>query len=198
MLHPALLDAATQAAIGLLASLEQKGKALPYVPFALNELLIYGPCTSAVWSIVSYSNEPMDDERVRQLNIDVCNSDGSVCVQLKGLMLRAFEEDKPTAIAQEEPLLLFEPVWRDVLPIASSSGTVYGEHFVVLCGIKQTNPEEISSLMGGVRCVVLPPSAGDIAVQFNEYARAIIAMVQQQASIPAGRVSLQIVINNVG
>jgi len=198
VLHPALLDAATQAAIGLLASPEQKGKILPYVPFALNELLIYSPCTSAVWSIVSYSNEARGDERVRQLNIDVCNSDGSVCVQLKGLMLRAFEEDRPTTITQEEPLLLFQPVWRDALPIAGSSGTAYGEHFVVLCGIKQINPEEISSLIGGARCVELQPSTGDIAVQFNGYAQAIIAMVQQQASMSGGHVSLQVVISNVG
>ncbi|MGH2624266.1 MAG: SDR family NAD(P)-dependent oxidoreductase, partial [Sphingobacterium sp.] len=193
----ALLDAATQAAIGLLASPEQNSNT-PYIPFALHELLVHGPCTSAVWSIVSYSNEGMRDEMVRQLNIDVCNSDGSVCVQLKGLMLRAFEEDKPTVIAQEESLLLFEPVWNDVLPAAGSSEVAYSGHLVALCGINHVNPDEISSAIGGARCIVVPPSAGDIATQFNEYAQAIIEMIQQQANTRGGRVSLQIVTNNEG
>jgi acyl transferase domain-containing protein/thioesterase domain-containing protein/acyl carrier protein len=198
VLHPALLDAATQAAIGLLASPGKNGNATPYVPFALNELLVYGPCTSAAWSIVSYSNESITDEKVRQLNIDVCNSDGSVCVQLKGLMLRAFEEDKPAVAAQDEPLLLFEPVWKDVPVAAVRPEGAGSEHLVILCGISHVNPAEISLAMEGARCVLLPPAPGHIAAQFNAYAQAVVEMIQQQAGNPGSRVSIQVVVNSEG
>ncbi|MEC5144183.1 SDR family NAD(P)-dependent oxidoreductase [Chitinophaga sp. 212800010-3] len=199
LLHPALLDAATQAAIGLLASLEGKGHpVVPYVPFALNELLIYSPCTSATWSIVSYSNESVTDEKVRQLNIDVCNPDGSVCVQLKGLMLRAFEEEKPVAELGEEPLLLFEPVWKEAPALAHGGEAPGSNHLVVLCGLDHINPADISRAMEGAHCIPLMPAPGDIARQFNAYAQAIVESVQQQVHAQGGRISMQIVVNNYG
>jgi hypothetical protein len=52
VLHPGMTDAALQASIGLMQGTDEKK---PRLPFALDELEVFGECTRTMWVYVRYS-----------------------------------------------------------------------------------------------------------------------------------------------
>ncbi|MGG1156925.1 type I polyketide synthase [Brevibacillus formosus] len=93
ILHPSLMDAALQTAVYGYSNARQTAvgeSGNPLLPFTLRELEIIRPCSSAAWAIVS-EEEPEDSKMTKRLRIDVCDEDGSVCVSIKGFVLRPLE-----------------------------------------------------------------------------------------------------------
>jgi acyl transferase domain-containing protein/enoyl-CoA hydratase/carnithine racemase/acyl carrier protein/SAM-dependent methyltransferase len=88
-LHPSLMDSALQASIGLMIG-ELKGvSGNPFVPFVLESVRIASACTKEMTAWVRYAEGSMPDERTFKLDIDLCDPDGNVCVQMRGLAMRA-------------------------------------------------------------------------------------------------------------
>ncbi|MEV4517120.1 SDR family NAD(P)-dependent oxidoreductase [Dactylosporangium sp. NPDC049525] len=104
VLHPALLDAALQAAVALApATAADPGAALtPAVPFGLEELAVHAPLPEHGWVWVRARATAAG----RLLDIDVAADDGRVCARLRGLELRQLT---PTAAT-----LLLTPAWSPV------------------------------------------------------------------------------------
>src|SRR5262249_17287915 len=102
-LHPSLLDAALQAAIGLMDTAEnggtgQTGAGLgtrPALPFALEELELLVPCTPDMWALVRYSDGSGPGDTLQKLDIDLCDDQGNLCVSLRGLACRALSAPRP-------------------------------------------------------------------------------------------------------
>ena len=99
VLHPSLMDAALQASLGLLsgcATPASEGSAdvpKPALPFALRELRISGACTAVMWAWVRQAGSKEGETKtasggIGDLDIDLCDESGAVCVSLRGLCFR--------------------------------------------------------------------------------------------------------------
>ncbi|NQZ10676.1 MAG: polyketide synthase dehydratase domain-containing protein, partial [Algicola sp.] len=80
ILHPSLLDCALQACIGLsdLNNLPDE----PTIPFALENLTVLSACTTDMFAWVRSGEH-------NKMDIDLCDSQGNVCVQITGFSTRA-------------------------------------------------------------------------------------------------------------
>ncbi|MBV2240655.1 polyketide synthase dehydratase domain-containing protein [Bacillus inaquosorum] len=106
-LHPGLLDAAIQSAVGLTLSDAGQGLALP---FAMDELVLIGDCLKAEWAFVRQRDE---GRGITKMDIDICDEQGDCVLLIKGLTLKS----KPVQDA-----ILFYPHWEEkvVAPSAPS------------------------------------------------------------------------------
>ena len=116
VLHPSILNAALQAALGLIDQGINRGAIFP-LPFKLEELELSGKCTSAMWALLRTNGDGKTG--VQQLNIDLCDDQGTICVTLKGLVLRVPDDEfitaksKTRACARAIGSLMFAPVWKE-------------------------------------------------------------------------------------
>jgi acyl transferase domain-containing protein/NADPH:quinone reductase-like Zn-dependent oxidoreductase/acyl carrier protein/ribosomal protein S18 acetylase RimI-like enzyme len=140
-LHPALMDAALQAALfGLARGAE------PLLPFALQELDLISECSSARWAWIrpTTPNRPLSGEC--QFDIDLCDERGRVCVQLRGLSFRAPPQE-PAASEQgsSQPLsamTILCPTWDIVAPPSAPIFPDVNAHVAVIGG----TPEQHDTL----------------------------------------------------
>jgi acyl transferase domain-containing protein len=87
VLHPSLMDSALQASIGLIAD-SNNVPTKPYLPFAAESLRIVSACAKEmiVWARYSKGSKPGD--KTVKVDIDLCDRQGNVCVQMRGFALR--------------------------------------------------------------------------------------------------------------
>jgi polyketide synthase PksN len=157
VMHPGLVDSALQGAIGLALSggssmpMDNTPVLKPYLPFALNELRVFGNCTRKMWALVGYSDGSKAEDRVQKLDIDLYDDQGNLCVQMKGYTSRVLEGDVAVEGNTVEEALILEPVWieRD----APKEKLEFQERLVFLCKQDNINPKHIEEGMEAVRCV---------------------------------------------
>jgi hypothetical protein len=96
VLHPSLLDSALQASIGLIP---ETPRALPGppVPFALESLRVLAPCAPAMVAWVRGSRDGWIATGTLKADIDLCDPDGNVCVELRGFTSRTLERVEASA-----------------------------------------------------------------------------------------------------
>ncbi|WPQ61781.1 SDR family NAD(P)-dependent oxidoreductase [Chitinophaga sancti] len=166
-LHPGMLDGALQSSIGLI----MEGTAIPakpMLPFALQEVAVYGPCSSDMWALIRYSEGSGAADKIQKLDITVCDETGKVCVALKGYSSRVFDREGVQAAAAAGPgRLLLVPEWKAaVAPAADTSvalaaDTAAALHQVIVCHTADNDFTDLSSYLPGVACSLLSiPSAG--------------------------------------
>ncbi len=90
VLHPSLMDSALQASIGLIfknGKLPGSRETLlrPSLPFALESLEIFAPCTSEMYAWVRYSDSSVPFDKIHKLDIDIYDEQGNVCMKLRGV-----------------------------------------------------------------------------------------------------------------
>lgn len=91
-LHPSMMDSALQALVGL----TEPGHRLPdtpLVPFALASLQAYGPCSERMYAVVRRTPDSAGGGMATQVDIDLCDGAGNVCVRMRGFTCRAVNED---------------------------------------------------------------------------------------------------------
>ena len=111
-MHPVLLDGAMQAGSILLPIAVP-----PSLPWRLASLRRFQPCASRMFAWIRRSAGA-----VPGLDIDLCDPDGRVCVQLRGLNHGAIEVADPSSgLAQEETLAVPVPVTVTVSESESES-----------------------------------------------------------------------------
>lgn len=84
VLHPSLMEGALQACAGLMGG-EEEGSKERRVPFALESLRLVSKCRREMVAWVRYSAGSEAGDKVIKLDIDLCDEDGNVCVQMRGL-----------------------------------------------------------------------------------------------------------------
>ncbi|MCP5003048.1 MAG: hypothetical protein GY941_03725, partial [Planctomycetes bacterium] len=90
VLHPSLMDASFQSSIGLILNngTQPNGSEAslkPSLPFALKSLEILTPCTSEMYAWVRHSDGCTPSDAALQLDIDICDEQGNVCMELRGV-----------------------------------------------------------------------------------------------------------------
>ncbi|TDC95427.1 SDR family NAD(P)-dependent oxidoreductase [Saccharopolyspora aridisoli] len=83
VLEPAVLDAAFQASVALLDADGADPAGGPAMPFALESLEVFEPCTAETWAWVRYQEDVPDT-----FDIDLCDAEGAVRARLRGLVQR--------------------------------------------------------------------------------------------------------------
>ncbi len=90
LLHPSLMDCALQSSIGLIADHTHRPNK-PILPFALDFLRVVSACTKELLAWVRYSPGNGPDDKIMKLDIDLCDPEGNVCVQMRGFISRFLE-----------------------------------------------------------------------------------------------------------
>ena len=91
VLHPSLMDSALQASIGLLVD-ENRILDKPRVPFLLESLRVISTCTQEMVAWVRYAEGTSRGE-ASKVDIDLCDQQGNVCVQMRGFATRSIESE---------------------------------------------------------------------------------------------------------
>ena len=93
-LHPSILDGALQSTIAL--SMASTGSPRASLPFALDSILIMSCCTDRMYAWVRYAEGSSAEDRVIRYDLDLCDAQGVVCVQIRGFSTRPL--DNPPGI----------------------------------------------------------------------------------------------------
>ncbi|MFK3648769.1 SDR family NAD(P)-dependent oxidoreductase [Lysobacter enzymogenes] len=170
-LHPALLDCALQACVGLLG--DPAALAAPAVPFALDAAEILGACAARMFAWVRRSEG-------EGIDIDLCDGAGAVCLRLRGLMLRELRGD------ERHGALVAQPVWQAV-PAAAAANAAPGETWVTLCNLAAIDPAQLAAAMPAARIVAwnLPAGNGEPAALAERYRAAALAGFAQAQELSA-------------
>ena len=120
-LHPALIDSALQAAIGL----GERGvlPSDPMLPFALESLCILGDCGTSLHAFVRRADllgeEPAagaEGAAQLTLDLDLCDDAGNICVQMRGFCARRFDARGAAPAATGVETLVAAPGWSEPQP----------------------------------------------------------------------------------
>jgi len=191
VLHPSVMDAALQAAVALSGDSSDER---PMLPFALEALQVFAPCAAEMVAWVRPSEGSHIEDAVVRLDVDVCQPNGSVCVQLRGFTARSVSNEL-AARAASIGTLYATPVWQ---PAIGGSGVriEFAEHHVVLCELQAAEATVIESLVPHSHCVNLQSGLGKtIAQRYSEYAVACLEQIRGLfESKPQGKVRFQVVI----
>lgn len=134
VLHPSIIDAALQAAVGLTPDLNDFNLALP---FALEELEVCGPCTSRMWTLIRYSDGSSSLDAIQKLDVDLCDEQGTICVRMRGFSFRVLkgapepghQQDAASserAVGPSVGLTMMSSVWNPVPLVGAESSLAHG------------------------------------------------------------------------
>ncbi|HET8773434.1 MAG TPA: SDR family NAD(P)-dependent oxidoreductase [Thermoanaerobaculia bacterium] len=105
VLHPSLMDSALQASVGLIVDLDDV-PSKPSVPFSVELLRIVAPCSREMAAWVRFANGSKRGDLAVKVDIDLCDLQGHVCVEIRGFASRALEsENKPVLQGSSAPML---------------------------------------------------------------------------------------------
>ncbi|WP_237708014.1 SDR family NAD(P)-dependent oxidoreductase [Bacillus spizizenii] len=164
-LHPGLLDASIQSAVGLTLSDAGQGLALP---FAMDELVLIGDCLKAEWSFVRQRDE---GRGITKMDIDICDEQGDCVLLIKGLTLKS----KPVQDA-----ILFYPHWEEKVVAPSAPSFKEENGHVIIYGAEPKIAQKISDQLPDEVCHVIPYDGDhfDIAGQFVRDALQVFHIIQ--------------------
>ncbi|MCX8131566.1 MAG: SDR family NAD(P)-dependent oxidoreductase [Clostridia bacterium] len=201
VLHPGLMDSALQASIGLLAGdgdmIFSGSFAMnkPIVPFALQEITVFDECCPDMWALIRYGSSGQTGDKLKVVDIDLCDEQGKICVQFRGLSLITLNEGLSLKEAPvNSTTLLLEPCWREDTSVEEATGCEYARHLVMLCEQPDILRQDIEAFMGDVSCIPLQSECGNVAVRFEAYAVQVFEEIQSiLRKKPAGNVLIQVV-----
>ncbi|WP_250634474.1 SDR family NAD(P)-dependent oxidoreductase, partial [Pinirhizobacter soli] len=202
-LHPSLLDAALQATLGLQVGVvsEMAGVTL-MLPFALGALEVLRPCPSSMWAVVRHSPDSKAGAVVQQLDVDLCDEHGVVCVRFRRFSLRPMTNVAvpalprpavpPVKVEASIRTLLFQPTWHS-RPAVETADPGYARQ-VVLLGVEAADVERH---LPGVACIRLTADEADPSKSFDAAASILLEQLQTMNRQP-GKHLLQVVIPDHG
>jgi len=99
ILHPSLMDAVLQSAIGFIEDISHLPEQ-PSLPFAIESLCILSPCTTDMFAWLRYAPGSKSTDKFTKVDIDVCDSEGNVCVQIRGFTSRQLDINLTAQISE--------------------------------------------------------------------------------------------------
>ncbi|HEY9131416.1 MAG TPA: SDR family NAD(P)-dependent oxidoreductase, partial [Dyella sp.] len=194
-LHPSLLDAALQATLGVQAEAMTGDAATLMLPFALGSLDVLRPCAPSMWAWVRHSANGTAGDKARQLDIDLCDAQGQVCVRFRQFSLRQAAATplatRATKASASSQTLLLQPMWRSQ-PASQAEAPTYAQH-IVLLGVEA---DDIERRMPDAVCLRLPVH-GTLAERFTQAAGSLLGQLQALGRLP-GRHLIQVVVPDRG
>ncbi|UJF34760.1 PfaD family polyunsaturated fatty acid/polyketide biosynthesis protein [Paenibacillus hexagrammi] len=208
VLHPSIMDSALQASIGLTLDQEEMGTKNSLklsLPFALQEVEIFGACTSAMWAFIRRSNSNSPEDRIQKLDVDICDDTGSVRVRIQALTSR-FVEGELGAGGSTEPFgtLLLSPIWKEqAISISAEASQLddYDHHHVFLCELSQNLQRSIEAhlrrAMPEVRLLTMQAPCQEPDKRFQAYAIQLFEEIYRLfKERPRGKTFVQLVTAN--
>ncbi|MEV7775552.1 SDR family NAD(P)-dependent oxidoreductase [Kitasatospora sp. NPDC086791] len=221
-LHPSLVDGALQACVGVLEDLGRGAGAEGglAVPFAVDDVLVLGPCTEAMWAWVRPSSEQSGDGTVRRLDVDLADELGRIRVRIGGLSFRVIENTEnhvpvPVSNMTDDHVTSHHVTRRDrtVRREGASGGAatllvpriearearrgpspVDGvRRIVLLAGL----PDGASALLedgGGTEVAVLTSGEDSLDGRYTAYALQLLERLRTEAPGSAGKVHVQLAV----
>ena len=126
VLHPSVIDGALQACAGLLDGWSED-IVRPRMPFALDRLSILSRCTREMFVWVRYSAGTRSTGNVLKLDIDLCDKQGNVCVQMCGLASRVIESRIDTNDSDQPNVLFDSSYYERIINEVSNHGITVDE-----------------------------------------------------------------------
>jgi polyketide synthase PksN len=198
VLHPSLMDAALQAAIGLSLGSGDAAPLKPVLPYALQAMEFFGHCASEMWALIRYADGGVTGDKLRKLDIDLCDVQGNVWVRLQGLASRALEGEVDLPGTQTgSGMLIFHPEWEEREIAPPTVAPDYGEHMVILCEQNRISRDNLATRLNGAHCLALHFGAEGIAQRFQTYATQTFEAIRDILKAkPVGKALVQIVTCN--
>jgi len=208
VLHPSLMDSSLQAAAFLILG-EGNAVGKLALPYALEGLEVFGPCSAQMWVFGRFSGDVSGDARVSKIDIDLCDDYGTVCVRMRGLSFRSFPvmQDElevadvsaslaiGTDAAAASRVLLAEPVWRDSVRRKVPQREDWVASKILICELDDATSGSIVDAHGAERCVVIANSDSELPERFQQIVVRALSEIQELFRLSAqGRVLLQIVV----
>ncbi|HVU24785.1 MAG TPA: SDR family NAD(P)-dependent oxidoreductase [Opitutus sp.] len=194
VLHPTLLDSALQScgALGLADRGNANGPLPTFVPYAVDEVEIFGAGAPRVWAWA----RPSAEGAASKLDIDLCDEGGRVFVALRGI---SFRQLAGAAEKQEDDAtLLLAPQWIPA-PVATGVAVCeYVKRVVLLAGTGAPLADAIAAAWPGAACVDLRTEGDDAAEQLESAATHAFEIVRDLLRAPRGRMLVQVVVPHGG
>ena len=140
VLHPCLMDSATQASISLIHEIQNDS---PFLPYALEKLIVHEKCRKNMWAWVRHVSNSKDGKGC-YVDIDLIDDQGTVCVQFIHLFLRILSESSVQEMNVDT--LLMEPK-KISIPYAVNANQAH--HRVVFIHPKLSLLQEVLVSSGG-------------------------------------------------
>jgi len=191
VLHPALIDSALQAAIGLGARDAMPSD--PMLPFALESLCILGDCGAQLHAFVRRADASSEDAAQITLDLDLCDADGNICVQMRGFCARRFDAGSTVSRdAADVETLVAVPGWSEPHPRgAATSAPDFAHLRVLLCDVHAADPVALASIRpGSVVEPLLASQAGHPALRYEAIALQVFGRLQDALKQHAGEKTL--------
>jgi acyl transferase domain-containing protein/SAM-dependent methyltransferase len=97
-LHPGLMDAALQATLGLDLSRLKRGSTGPYLPFAVQQVDIYGPLPEHAYAYARYSADSDPQGAVLKYDVVIADERGEIIISFAEFTVRALAEPQVRVI----------------------------------------------------------------------------------------------------
>jgi polyketide synthase PksN len=190
ILHPSLMDSALQASL-LMGSGDFKLK----IPFALEELETFGKCNLNMWALVRYSKGSKVGDKVEKLDIDLCDEQGNVCIQMKGISMRVLAKAAGSAGNVTRGTIILESCWKEKAVAQEVTVSDYADHLVMLCESGEVSQANVENKINGVRYLILQSEQQGIGERFQDYAVQAFGEIQNILKAkPKGKVLIQLVV----
>jgi polyketide synthase PksN len=140
-LHPSLMDAALQtcAILSIEAASMDRGGSSPArgsgLPFALQSVEIFQPCPADAWVWVRAAGGGQAESRLRKFDLDICDGQGRICVQLRGYATRAVDAPALPPTPGENTVLHYRQEWRAKPATSETPPSEPAPRLIWTCGV---------------------------------------------------------------
>jgi NAD(P)-dependent dehydrogenase (short-subunit alcohol dehydrogenase family)/SAM-dependent methyltransferase len=149
VLHPSVMDSALQACAGLILS-DSTPPTGAMLPFAVDEARIFAPTPSKGWALLREMESADRVGSIPKVSIDICDTNGHVCVELKGFTMLSTSRgkdiaplspiSKPDVEDRHEEKAFLTPIWEETQVRKTSPWPAVTEKAVIVLNASQAEP----------------------------------------------------------
>jgi polyketide synthase PksN len=192
--HPVMLDSAMQSGFALTSDFLTE----PAIPFAVEEVEIFGRFSPVMWSWVRPSPSNGANDKVKKIDADVFDEQGKICLRMRGFSSRALgnKMNAPaSAVSPATDVMLWQQAWEEQNIFPETKIPEYSEHILILCETGLNSLDPVREQLKGVVCHHLQSGDRAIAGRYREYAVKIFEIVQKVLlSKPKGKILIQVLV----
>src|SRR5262249_10939285 len=160
---------------------------------------VISPCKQEMFAWLRYSSSTPGDDNAIKLDIDLCDEQGRVCVEMRGLSSRLVrpEVNAIPAVSPRLGGLLATPVWQPngVVTSTGASQSEHTKHHVILCGLANVNVQKLDALLSHSQCLSLETGKEEhVAQRYCEHALACFEQIKSLHSVPHGKVLVHVIV----
>lgn len=196
VLHPGILDAALHAS-SVLVQGEDQPLALPY---SIKELEIHASSKPEMWVKITHCNLGSEQEKINTYNIELCDNEGRVCVDIKELTVVSVENDFGASTGEHQgKTLMFKQEWKEQRVSGEENNVEYDEHLMVFIEPEQDCIRELTKSKEEIQILILQSQEIAIEERYLDYTLKVFETLQKVSNLPSSStVLIQIIASTTG